>query len=75
MPNFRGIQRFMVTLGTPRSPSMFLSCGQRVGTEPRRAYKGRSDRSLLDLSATVRAVASVLGGDSSKDRIGQDEKR
>ena len=33
MPNFRGVQRFSVTLGTARSPSMFLSCGQSVGKQ------------------------------------------
>lgn len=32
MPNFPGIQGFSVTLGTAGSPSMFLSCGQSVGT-------------------------------------------
>ena len=32
VPNFRGIQRFVVTLDAPRSPTMFHSCGQMVGT-------------------------------------------
>jgi hypothetical protein len=38
VPNFRGIQRFMVTLGTPHSPSLFLKCGQTVGTRGRESF-------------------------------------
>ena len=56
MLNFPVIQGFLMTLGTPRSPSTFLSCGQTVGMGAN--FEARYAR-LMGFWSTVREVLAV----------------